>query len=190
MKPFLIAAALAALALPAAAQQGPSGERLLMSPPPGWTPMPTQRGDKVATTRILPPGQTPENYSEMLTVQVYPGKEGDARGYVESVLAYSRANCEQVGPSPVSEASINGYPMASVTVACTKGKSTGAGGFALVQAIRGTDALYVVQRLWRGKPFSPDQPLPVPREMLQDWSAFGRTVGLCDSRDNRHPCPR
>lgn len=186
----LFAACLAALPAAAQAPQPPAGERLLMAPPPNWKPVAVQRTEKMNITRLFPPGQDENKWNEAITIQIYPGSTSEARAFIENIIQYSRANCEAAGPSAVNEAPVNGYPMASVSVACTKGRSSGLGGFVLVQAIRGKDALYVVQRQWRGPAFDKDKPLPLSQDMLKDWSAFSRTVSLCDSRDSRHPCPK
>jgi hypothetical protein len=181
------AAALCVLAaLPAHAQQQ-YGERLLMNAPPGWSAVPIQRGEKMVVTRLFPPGEGEKQWSQAITVQMYPNSEQSARAFVEGIIAYSRDNCEAAGPGPVNESQNNGYPAATVTVTCTKGPS-GLGSFALVQAIRGREALYVVQRQWRGTAFGKDQNPAFPPDMLKDWGEFARTVGLCDTRDSKHPC--
>lgn len=183
-----VTAALCLLAaLPAHAQQQ-YGERLLMNAPAGWSAVPIQRGEKMVVTRLFPPGESEKQWSQAITVQMYPNSEQSARAFVEGIIAYSRDNCEAAGPGPVNESQNNGYPIATVTVTCTKGRTSGLGSFALIQAIRGREALYVVQRQWRGPAFGKDQNPAFPPDMLKDWGEFSRTVGLCDTRDSKHPC--
>jgi hypothetical protein len=184
--PLLALAAICAV-LPAQAQQQ-YGERLLMNAPAGWSSVPIQRGDKMVVSRLFPPGEGEPQWSQAITVQMYPGSEQSARAFIEGIIAYSRDNCEAVGPGPVTETQNNGYPAATVTITCTKGRS-GLGSFALIQAIRGRDALYVVQRQWRGPAFGKDQAPAFPPNMLKEWGEFAKTVGLCDTRNTRHPCP-
>lgn len=189
-----LAVALMALAAPALAQtqpppQPPTGEHLLLNPPQGWNLVPIQRNEKMVVSRLYPPGENDKKWTQSITLQMYPGSDQTPRTFVEGIVAYSRDNCEAAGPGPVNEAMNNNYPIATVTVTCTKGKASGMGGFALVQAIRGRDALYVVQRQWRGEAFSKNQSPAFPPSMLKEWGDFAKTVGLCDSRDKRHPCP-
>ena len=189
--PALAVLALATLLqapLPAQAQQQ-YGERLLMNAPAGWSAIPIQRGEKMVVSRLFPPGEDDKQWSQAITVQMYPGSEQTARAFVEGIIAYSRDNCEAAGPGPVTEAQNNGYPSATVTVTCTRGRPSGLGSFALIQAIRGRDALYVVQRQWRGPAFGRDQAPAFPPDMLREWGDFAKTVGLCDTRDSRHACP-
>ena len=179
-----------AAAVPAHAQQSNTvGERLLMNAPAGWSTVPVQRGEKMVVSRLFPPGESDVQWSEAITVQAYPQSDQSARSFVEGIIAYSRDNCEAAGPGPVAETQNNGYPSATVTVTCTRGRTSGLGSFALIQAIRGRDALYVVQRQWRGPAFSKDQAPAFPPDMLKHWGEFARTVSLCDARNGRHPCP-
>lgn len=187
--PLVFAFALV-LAAPALAQTQPQGgERLLLNPPQGWSPVQVQRSDKMVVTRLFAPGEHDKQWTQAITLQMYPGSDQMPRAFVESIVSYSRDNCEAAGPGPVSEAMSNGYPTATVTVTCTKGRGSGMGSFALVQAIRGKEALYVVQRQWRGPAFTKNQSPNFPPSMLKEWGDFAKTVSLCDSRDQRHPCP-
>lgn len=191
MKKIVAAAAVALAvqaALPAAAEKPPQGEILLVNPPPTWNPEVLQKNDKGMVTRLLPPGQTDKDWTEMITVQIQAGKGAMPRPYLDSVVNYSRANCEAAGTGAVNETTINGYPYAAMTVTCTKGKASGKGSIVLIHAIRGTDALYVVQRQWRGPAFDKNQAAPMPREIAEQWRTF--SVGLCDTRDPKHPCPK
>lgn len=188
MRILLVLAALAALAPPAAAQN-PEGELLLVNPPPSWTALPTQKNDTMSLTRLLPPGQSEADWSEMITVQIYPGSDNTPRAFIENVISYSRANCEAAGAGSVNETLVNNYPFAAVSVTCTQGKASGKGSVVMVQSIRGRDALYVVQHQWRGPAFGKSESPPIPAEIVQGWREFG--MGLCDTRaPARHPCPK
>lgn len=189
--PVAILAAALLATVPASAQQTGQtmGERLLMNAPINWSAVPIQRGEKMVVSRLFPPGESPTQWSQAITVQMYPGSDQSPRSFIEGIISYSRDNCEAAGPGSVTEGQSNGYPAASVTVTCTRGPS-GMGSFVLVQVLRGREALYVVQRQWRGPAFARDQSPALPADMLKDWAEFAKTVSLCDSRDSKHPCPR
>lgn len=192
MRAFLAAACLCLLtAAPAWAEdpQNSPGERLLLNPPAGWVPVQMSRNEKMVVTRLYQPGQDEKNWSEIVTIQIYPRSSQSARQFAESIVQYSRDACVAAGPGPITERAVNGYPMAIVSVACSQGKSSGQGGFVLAQAIQGKDALYVVQRQWRGPAIPQGQDPAFPPGMLKRWDSFAQTVGLCDTRDTRHPCP-
>lgn len=189
MRRAVVAAALCLTAALPALAQSQFGERLLMNAPVGWSAVPIQRGEKMVISRLFPPGEGETQWSQAITVQMYPNSEQSARAFVEGIIAYSRDNCEAAGPGPVNEGQSNGYPTASVTITCTKGRTSGLGSFALIQAVRGREALYVVQRQWRGPAFGKNQNPAFPPDMLKEWGEFARTVSLCDTRNSKHPCP-
>ncbi|RAU23066.1 hypothetical protein CU669_06150 [Paramagnetospirillum kuznetsovii] len=172
----------------------PSGEvteRLVMTPPVGWTIGGSSVSQNALTKQMFPPGQTAETWNEMMSIQIMADARADPREHIQRIVEASRTNCEASGPSPVTEAQTNGYPVATLTVTCTKGRQSGMGGLVAVKAIRGGSALYVIQRIWRGQPFERNEIAPVPSDMLQEWSAFLRNVSVCDSNDpTRHPCPK
>ncbi|CUW38404.1 conserved exported protein of unknown function [Magnetospirillum sp. XM-1] len=166
-------------------------ERLLLLPPAGWQEAGTVRGQNALTTHLFPPGQNAEKWNEMLSIQVMGDARADAREHIQRIVEASRTNCEASGPSPVTEGMVNGYPVSTLTVTCTKGRQSGLGGLVAVKAIRGAQALYVVQRIWRGQPFERNSTAPVSSEMLKEWSEFLRGVAVCDEADpQRHPCPK
>ncbi|EPY02812.1 hypothetical protein [Magnetospirillum fulvum] len=166
-------------------------ERLVMIPPEGWVGGGASSGRNTVSTHMFPPGQTSENWTEMLTIQVIADPRAEARAFVQRVVDASRAGCDASGPSPATEGMTNDYPVATLTVTCTRGHQSGKGGIVAVKAIRGKQALFVVERLWRGPAFARDDSPPIPKAMLLEWSTFLRSVSLCDQADPaRHPCPR
>lgn len=165
-------------------------ERLLMTPLAGWKKGGATSSRSVVVTHLLPAGQSTEDWTEMVTIQVIADARTDARTVVNRVAEASRSGCDVAGPSPISEGVLNNYPVATMTVTCNRGHQSGKGGLVAVKAIRGRQALFVVERLWRGAPFGPSDPVPVPTEVLQDWALFLRGVSVCDEADPRHhPCP-
>jgi hypothetical protein len=175
------------LALPAQAQQS-STERLLLTPPTGWSQLPTERNDKVAISRFVPAGQSLHQWSEMLLVQIYsePVPPGT---YLDQVISTSKGGCDVATPGAMLQTEANGYPAANVTISCTRGKATGLGGLMTVQAIQGKGSLYVVERVWHGPPFQNGMPVPVPQGLQDQWKAFIQSVSLCDTADAKHRCP-
>lgn len=164
-------------------------ERLVLTPPAGWQIQGNSAGQYTITRQMFPPGQTSETWTEMMSVQVIADPKAAARDFIQGIIEASRTNCEASGPSPVTEGLTNGYPVSTLTVTCTKGRKSGHGGLVAVKAIRGASALYVVQRVWRGKAFGRNEPAPIPDAMLQEWSSFLRGVSVCDPVSPGHPCP-
>jgi len=179
--------ALAQAARPAAPAE--PTERLLLVPPAGWSTGGSSTSRTSVTNHLFPPGQTSESWTEMLSIQIFAQPAPTPRAFAESLIETSRKSCESATPGPIAEGMLNGYPVATLSVACPKGRQSGKGGLIAMKAIQGTGALFVVERLWRGEPYAGNR-APVPNAVLQDWAAFLRAVGVCDTADpGRHPCP-
>lgn len=191
MKRSAILSALLVLAAAGPAFAQNLTERLLLVPPAGWHEGGTSSGAKTLTTHLFPAGQNSEKWDQMLSIQVVTEPGADPREHIQRIIDAARDGCEAYGPSPVTEAMLNNYPVSTVTVTCTKGRQTGLGGLLAVKTIKGAQAVYVVQRMWRGPAFERNGPAPVSTEMLKEWSEFLRGVGVCDTADpQRHPCPK
>jgi len=192
--PLAVLGLLAAAPVFAQSSQAPAQEpteRLVMIPPEGWAGGGASSSRNTVSTHMFPPGQNSENWTEMLTIQVIADPRAEPRAFVQRVVDASRSGCDASGPSPATEGMTNDYPVATLTVTCTRGHQSGKGGIVAVKAIRGKQALFVVERLWRGPAFARDDSPPIPKATLLEWSTFLRSVSLCDQADPaRHPCPR
>jgi hypothetical protein len=180
------------LPTPAPAQTAKSGaeitERLLLTPPDGWKTGGSTTSRGVVVNHLFPPGQTSETWTEMLSIQIMGKPLPSPREVAQKVVETSRAGCEATSPSQIAEGKLNNYPVATLTITCTRGRQTGKGGMIAMKAIQGGAAVYVIERLWRGEPFAPGAQAPVPHEVLQDWALFLRAVSVCDPADSTHPC--
>ncbi|HIJ63525.1 MAG TPA: hypothetical protein HPQ04_12600 [Rhodospirillaceae bacterium] len=170
------------------AQSAP--EHLIVPPPKDWVPLPINKQANLTVVQMLPAGESPQAFHESIVVQRQDGEKKTPKDYVLSVVAGSKANCEGIITSPISERPVNGYKAAEVRFACTKSSRTGKSGLMMVKAIAGNDALHVVQRIWLGAPVAPNQPVPVPDAVIDAWDAFDAFIVLCDSRDSKHACPK
>lgn len=195
-----LAAALAGLATMAAAcapttppgGTGISGEQLLVSLPPGdWVVGHSEaRGDQMIT-EYVPRGQTVEDWSEMLTVQIFRGDPTPALAFLERMKAVADREqpCDVTDFHMMGSRKVNGYDGSRAQLYCDRNKRSGKGETAIIQALRGRDSLYVVQRAWRGQPFTA-KAVSWTREQSLAWHTHLNTVSVCDSRDPARPaCP-
>ncbi len=192
MKRAVAAAALAVLLLPAAGRAQQEGEHLYINFKamlPGWTLLPTQRGQNVELTEIVAPGQNQQNWTDQVAVNILYGTPNQTpQDLLEQRKQLIQRECEEVQAGPVAPAIENGYETALRAVACTKTKRWGKGEVSLFKAWRGREAMYLVARSWRGPPFGKNE-RPVPAETTLQWLAFIQSVVLCDTRDPKRPCP-
>lgn len=178
------------LAAPSVAlAQGRTGEALYIAPPQGWIPAFHDTQGNVELTEMVPAGQTAQDWTEMLTVQLIAGKpERSPQDVLKDQLGDIQKACEDVGAGPIGPGVENGYDTAMRAIACTKSKQWGKGELTLYKVVRGHERLYVVARVWRGEPFAKDK-LPVSPDTTKQWLAFMQQVTVCDTRDAQHPCP-
>ena len=167
----------------------PPGENLLLTPPPGWELGFDDRDDDQAVYEYLPAGHDLENWSELLTVQVFFELKGVApRAVLDRMRKGYEENCEGPSAEAMAERSITGLPAARQLLLCGRNREGGGKGeIALIQAVSGKDALYVVQRAWRGEPFRGAAPAAA-RAMVPGWHQYLDQVRVCDTRDKAKPC--
>jgi hypothetical protein len=176
-------------AAPALAQQLAPGENLLLSPPAGWVVVFQDRQAARTLTQLAPQGQIQDGWVELLTVQMIAGKPTvQPSGQLDKAVVNAQQACESVGTGMSTERTVNNYDTAIRVVACTKMRQSGMGEVRFYQAINGQDATYIVDRAWRGRAFAANEPVPVPKQVFEEWSVFMAGVRLCDTRGNQHPC--
>ncbi len=187
---LLLAVATATGASAASAGETIPPERLLLRPPVGWHMLAGPHEGNVSVTRIVPDGDNPATATQIINIERYEGQSPSPKAFVENIVAGNRRNCDGVRVSSIDTHSINNYPTAALSFTCTRSRRTGRSGLMMIIAIRGRDALHVVEFTWMGQAVQPNQPVPVPRSVIAQWNAFARSVTLCDIRDpGDHPCP-
>lgn len=171
-------------------QPAPPGLSGLSVPvPPGWVRgaagrfMSAEPGDtedllgiNAEMTLYTPRGETPETWSEMILVGTIrrpaaaPGKlYSGFIGNVEAGCALGEG-AETGGPGAGNLGTIR------VFYVCTKLKAQDYGLYAEMKAVRGTESLYAVRRVWRGKPFPKDAIARV-RKRFGGWDAWFARIG-------------
>jgi len=175
---------------PAVLAQAPgAGEQLYVAPPQGWVMGFHDQQGNVEVTELVPQGQSVQDWTEMLTVQLITGKpERSPQEVLKDQVEELQKACDDIGAGATAPQVENGYDTAIRAIACTKSKQWGKGELTLYKVIRGRERLYVIARAWRGAPFDKEH-LPVPPEKTQEWLRFMQQVSLCDSRDGQRPCP-
>lgn len=164
-------------------------EHIIARYPAQWVAQAPVSEGKLSVQRFLPSGQTPKDYNQAIIVERYVEEHQAPKEHVLSRAEASRRSCDGVLSSAVDETPINGYKAASIQFSCTKSHRNGKSGVMLVIAIAGRDALHVISLVWLGPPVAVNQLAPIPDHTVAEWSAFAQTITLCDSRDNKHPCP-
>jgi hypothetical protein len=97
--------------------------------------------------------------------------------------------CDQTELNIVETRQVNGYAASLHRLTCTRNKQNGKGEFTYILGIQGRDALYLVQRAWRGKPYAAGV-VPLSTTELKAWQAFVAKIEVCDPRVAGHACPK
>ena len=165
-------------------------ERLLIPELPGWKIIDTHTDAVADVTEMIPSGETADAWTRRFTIQAFRGSPMSAATFLDGLVARTDEVCEGSAAEPVRPISIPGAEAARRAIACGRYKGDGRGMYTLFTAIRGSRALYVLARSWRGEPFHPGVVPPVPAAELPDWIANADAVRLCDSGDPARPCPK
>lgn len=176
----LVAAMLCGLAGPLRAQ--PATEHLLAPIPPTFELAAQPQHDGMTIKVYLPAGETTQNWTEQIVVQVIlnKGGVGDPVGLLRTIEKGWIETCKQSTPEKILPGTTNGYPTATMLLACPRSAVTGKAETGLLHAIQGGDNFYLVQKNARYVP-SQDQ--------LREMMRYMATVSLCDDRSADHPCP-
>lgn len=164
-----------------------ASERLQVPQLAGWKVVASVNDPAGESTDLIPQAETAENWTRRITVQAFRGVPLSAPAFLEQVVQKTAEVCDGATAGPPSLGKVSGLEAGSRTVACGRYKGDGRGTFTLHYVIRGRDALYVVNRMWRGEPFNPGAS-PMAAAELQDWTAYVGAIEVCDTRDPGRPC--
>ncbi len=166
-------------------------EQLMLQMPSGtWKPVSQRRDNAITMIEYVPEGQTGEKWDAMITVQIFHGLTTGLEQYMALFKqSYeSRQPCEESTFDVARRGTTLGIDRALGIMICTKNKQSGQGELAMIQAMRGKDAMYVVQRAWRGAAYTTDK-IPLETDVARDWIGFLERAWVCDTREAARPCP-
>jgi hypothetical protein len=175
----LIAGAFGVLGTVAGAQSLDGAEQLLFSPPAGFKL--GHRAEQGATTlaEFVPKDQSVDDWTEMITIQIFRRPAFTAAELVRGVSAKIAAACPATTGGPQLNGNANGYAVSMISLSCPVNVSTGKPETLVMRAINGGSAVYSMQRAWRST---------ASRQQLGEaFLALGH-INVCDPRTTEHPC--
>ncbi len=156
-------------------------ENLLVVVPDGYKSGFRDRKNNMIINEMVPVAQTVENWTEMVTVQIFLGMTGvtpeQFRARMEGL--WSKA-CANTTSHPIANALENGYPAAVWLVTCPRNRDTGKPEYTWFKAIQGNDSFYVVQKAFKFEP---------SKEQIATWTLYLKRVTACDTRLAERACP-
>jgi hypothetical protein len=162
------------------AQTSIDAENLLFSPPKDFKVGFQSSHDNRMMTEFVPAAETAEDWTQMLTVQIYRGATTDAATFLQGVGKRYMDACAGTTAKGIFTGQVNGYVVSMLVLKCPTNPSTGKPETTAFRVIKGKDALYSVQRAWRS--------IPLDRDLDEVMHGLAK-VTVCDTRAADHPCP-
>lgn len=164
-----------------------ASERLQIPQMPGWKVIANIADRAGESTDLIPAGETPETWTRRITIQAFRGVPLTVPAFLEQVVQRTAEVCDGATAGPAALGKVSGLDAGTRSVACGRYKGDGRGTFTLHYVIRGREALYVINRMWRGEPFNPST-TPIAADELRDWTDYVDAIEVCDGRDPARPC--
>lgn len=172
----LLAAVLAAPCL----AQAPA-ETLLRGLPAGYRIEREQASGDTLTSRMLPEGQTEDDWTELVTTHVFVGRKGTDPERFQLAMAVAWLGiCEDGTAARVMHGRENGYAFSLWSQTCPHNPATGRPEATWTKAIEGNDSFYLVQKSFRAD--------PTDAQVSAALAYFG-AVTVCDPRLPDRQCP-
>jgi hypothetical protein len=157
-------------------------ENLLFSPPKDFKIGYQAMHDGRLITEWVPAPETVQDWTQMLTVQIFRGATVDAATFLQDVGKRYMNDCPGTTAKGKSiyTGQVNGYVVSMLLLQCPTNPHTGKPETTAFRVIKGKDALYSVQRAWRA--------VPSDQDVANVMQALAK-VTVCDTRTPEHPCP-
>lgn len=158
------------------------GENLIQNMPQGYKiDFQTKQGNMIMT-EMVPQTETVNNWTEMVTTQVFLGlKNTTPERFQASMAKRWLATCKDGKTAPITKGEENGYSFSIWLQTCPLNPGTGKPENTWFKAIKGNDSFYVVQKAFKFEP---------SKEQVVQWMQYFRSVGVCDTRRADRPCPK
>lgn len=176
---FILAATLLLCTAPAFSA-GLEDENLLQTLPDGYQIGFQDRKAGAQITEMVPKAETVENWTEMLTTQVFFGLKVAPRQFKASMDEALQASCPGAESGEGVQDQENGYPILVWLQACPLNPATGKPEYTLHKAIQGNDSFYIVQKAFK---YAPSE------QEVTRWLKYLRGVNVCDTRLPASACP-
>jgi hypothetical protein len=168
------------LGLGATAHAQLKNENLLVAMPQGFKVGFNDSRNGMNMQEWVPVNETVQNWSEMVTVQVFLNRRDlDPAQFLATMEKRWAGACQGSTATPAVTGRTNGYASATTLLRCPLLASSGKPETTMIKAIKGNDSFYLVQRAVRGVPTS---------AQLERTKQYLDGVSVCDTRLPTHPC--
>jgi hypothetical protein len=157
------------------------GENLLQPLPAGFKVATQEHNSHAALTEMVPSAENVDNWSQMVTTQIYFGASGPSfEAYKSGMEQRWQTACDTTDSVPVTAGKENGYDFQIWMQACRHADATHAPEITWFKMIKGNDSTYVLQVAFHAEP---------QKEQVIAWMKYLKQVTVCDSRLKDRACP-
>jgi len=162
--------------------QEPSGnEQLLFVEPEKWVQLYADREGNLSTTEYVPKGQTADDWKEMLSVQIaVDTPDADPNEMLTRAALFLAKSCPDYRLHPIELGGVGDYPTLALMLMCGKSTESGRGEFTILRAISGKQNFYLLQKIWRGTPYTASDDPPVSLDERKLWLGYLAFQTVCD----------
>jgi hypothetical protein len=158
-----------------------NGENLVQTVPPGFKLGFNNSQDGMKMQEWIPEGETVENWSKMVTTQIFMGKgDWETGKFLNQIGQKWLSACKGSSPNTIKTGQANGYTVSMLLLYCPLNPKTGKPEATMLRAIKGGDSFYLVQKALRYRP---------TEDQIAQMAHYPGTVNVCDTRSIGHPCP-
>ncbi len=157
-------------------------ENLLITFPQGFRVANDQKANGVHLSEMIPKGESIDDWSQMVTVQIFFGAPAMTTPEFEANMETGwKATCPGASKGHVADGLENNYRFSLWIQSCPRNPATGKPETTFFKAIAGNDSFYLVQKAFRSKP---------TMDEVGAATAWLRKIEVCDSRRPEHACPK
>ena len=180
-----------------------TGEVLLASAPQGWVEsgtlispvmrmaefVPEEQAATEAQGDETPAAEDRPAHLDRLTIESQSGDPlPDPIDFALSLSRDLARRCEGFSDFNIMSGTENNYATSVRLLVCPRYKDQPLGEVLMIKAIQGREYFYTVTRGRRLPAFETEEQ-PLTAQTTAEWSAYLKTVGVCDPRWPEHPCP-
>ncbi len=166
-----------------------SPEHLLAQPPEGWLQSFRTEGPGIRLVEYVPPKSDPNQWTDKLSFESFSDPPlPDPIQLLKSIADDQRKTCKRFSDHETFSGVENDYPTSVRLFICGENPLTNKGQLTLVKTIRGDSHFFVITRAKRVAPIEADA-MPMPPEVMAEWSLYLRAIKVCNGSDPRHSCP-
>lgn len=179
MKAISVLLGLCMALLASASRAELENENLLVKLPAGFKIDFQQKNKDMMINEMVPESETVNNWTEMVTVQVFYNLKATPDQFKTKMEAGMLAACPGSESHQIAQGDENGYPAIVWLQSCPLNTATGKPEITWIKGIQGNDSFYVVQLAFKAWP---------SKEQITEWMQYLKGVAVCDTRLSDRPC--